>query len=41
VNNEFCKHEIGEILENAELTDEDKAAVLYRNGQRFYNLPPE
>lgn len=38
VNNEFCKTEIGEILENKELTAEDKAAVLHGNAKRFYNL---
>lgn len=38
VNNEFCKKEIGEILENKELTAEDKAAVLHGNAKRFYNL---
>ena len=41
VNNEFCKHELKEVLENEELTDDDKAAVLYRNCQRFYNLARE
>jgi predicted TIM-barrel fold metal-dependent hydrolase len=40
VNNEFCKRELGEIMENRELTAEDKAAVLHRNAQRFYNLAP-
>ena len=40
VNNEFCKKEIHEILENEELTAEDEAAVLCRNAQRFYNLRP-
>ncbi|MBI2986795.1 MAG: amidohydrolase family protein [Deltaproteobacteria bacterium] len=38
VNNEFCKKEISEILESEELTAEDKAAVLYRNAERLYNL---
>ena len=41
VNNEFCKHELEEVMENPELTADDKAAVLYKNGQRFYNLKPE
>jgi predicted TIM-barrel fold metal-dependent hydrolase len=41
VNNEFCKHELEEVMENPELTAEDKAAVLHKNGQRFYNLKPE
>lgn len=36
VNNVFCKEEIGELLENDELTDADKAAILGGNAQRFY-----
>ena len=39
VNAPFCKHEIGEVLENEELTEDDKAAILGRNTARFYNLP--
>lgn len=38
VNNEFCKHEINELLENEELTAADKAAFLHGNARRFYNL---
>jgi len=38
VNNEYCKHEISEMLENQEMTAADKAAILYRNARRFYNL---
>lgn len=38
VNNEFCKKEIREMLENEELTAEDKAALLHGNARRFYNL---
>ena len=38
VNNEFCKHEILEMLENQDITDADKAAVLHGNARRFYNL---
>jgi predicted TIM-barrel fold metal-dependent hydrolase len=38
VNNEFCKHEINEMLENEDLTAADKAALLHRNARRFYNL---
>src|SRR2546430_16028032 len=38
VNNEFCKHEINEMLENDELTAADKAAVLHGNARKFYNL---
>jgi predicted TIM-barrel fold metal-dependent hydrolase len=38
VNNETCKEEIEELLENDELTQEDKEAILYRNAERFYRL---
>jgi predicted TIM-barrel fold metal-dependent hydrolase len=38
VNNEFCKHEINEMLENPDITEADKAAVLHGNARRFYNL---
>jgi predicted TIM-barrel fold metal-dependent hydrolase len=38
VNNEFCKHEINEMLENDGLTAADKAALLHGNARRFYNL---
>jgi hypothetical protein len=38
VNNEFCKHEINELLENEEIRDADKAAFLHGNARRFYNL---
>jgi predicted TIM-barrel fold metal-dependent hydrolase len=40
VNNEYCKHEIEEIIENEHLTDEDKHAVLHGNAERFYGLKP-
>ncbi|MGH7930108.1 MAG: amidohydrolase family protein, partial [Candidatus Binatia bacterium] len=38
VNNEFCKHEINEFLENAEISAADKAAFLHGNARRFYSL---
>ncbi len=38
VNNEFCKQEIRQVLENGEVTAKDKEAVLHRNAVRFYNL---
>jgi len=38
VNNEFCKHEINEFLENDEITAADKAAFLHGNARRFYSL---
>ena len=40
VTNESCKEEIHELLENEELTAEDKAAILHGNAQRFYGLKP-
>jgi len=39
VTNESCKHDIGELLESGDLTQDDKEAVLYRNAERFYKLP--
>lgn len=38
VTNESCKHDIGELMESDELTDDDKTAILYRNAARFYKL---
>jgi predicted TIM-barrel fold metal-dependent hydrolase len=38
VNNEFCKHEINEFVENEEISAADKAAFLHGNARRFYNL---
>lgn len=38
VNLEICRHEIEEVLENAELNESDKAAILYGNSQRLYAL---
>jgi len=38
VNNEYCKEEIGEIIEHDELSKEDKEAILFRNAERFYGL---
>ncbi len=35
-----CKHDIGELLESDEITEEDKTALLYRNSERFYQLKP-
>jgi predicted TIM-barrel fold metal-dependent hydrolase len=37
---ESCKHDIGELLESAEITQDDKAALLYGNAERFYRLQP-
>ncbi len=38
VNNETCKEEIEELLENDDLTQADKEAILRRNAERFYRL---
>ena len=38
VNNETCKHEIGEFLDNQAITQADKEAVMFRNAIRFYGL---
>jgi uncharacterized protein len=38
VTNETCKEEIEELLENEELTQSDKEAILFNNGQRFYQV---
>jgi len=37
VNNAYCKEEIGEIREHAELSEDDKRAILCGNAERFYN----
>lgn len=37
---ESCKHDIEELLESDEITDDDKTAMLYRNAERFYQLKP-
>ena len=34
-----CKHDLGELMESNEITNDDKAALLYRNAERFYKLP--
>jgi len=39
VDAETCKHELEELRENPQLTDNDKEAILSRNAQRFYQLP--
>jgi len=38
VNLEICRHELEEIAENGELTQDDKAAILYENAARLYAL---
>ncbi len=37
---EMCRHEIEELMETEDISDDAKDAVLYRNAQRFYNLSP-
>jgi predicted TIM-barrel fold metal-dependent hydrolase len=37
---ESCKHDIGELMGSDEITDDDKAAMLYRNAANFYQLKP-
>lgn len=34
-----CRHEIEELLEMADLSDDDKSNILTRNGARFYGVP--
>jgi predicted TIM-barrel fold metal-dependent hydrolase len=38
VNIEMCQHELSEIVENHELSDADKQAILYKNSAAFYAL---
>lgn len=38
VNNETCKDEIEELMDNPDLSDDDKHAILHRNPARFYGL---
>jgi predicted TIM-barrel fold metal-dependent hydrolase len=41
VNNEICRKELREFVENEALTDEDRQAFLHRNAERFYGLKTE
>ncbi|MDH3242289.1 MAG: amidohydrolase, partial [Alphaproteobacteria bacterium] len=36
VTNESCKHDIGELMGSNIITDDDKAALMYANAERFY-----
>ena len=38
VDADTCKHELQELRENRNLTQDDKDAILFRNSQRFYQL---
>jgi predicted TIM-barrel fold metal-dependent hydrolase len=41
VNNEICRKELREFVENEALTDEDRQAFLHLNAERFYGLKTE
>ena len=38
VNSETCRHELNELIENRELSDDEKEAILYRNASEFYGM---
>ena len=38
VNAATCKHELDELIENKDLSEADKAAILYQNAERFYGI---
>ncbi len=38
VNNESCRREIAEFLDNPAIAEADKAAVMHGNAERFYGL---
>jgi len=38
VNNDTCRHEIAEFLENGAIAEADKAAVMHANAERFYGF---
>jgi predicted TIM-barrel fold metal-dependent hydrolase len=38
VNAEICKRELDELIENGELSDADKEAILYDNAAEFYGI---
>ena len=33
-----CKKELDELIENGELAEADKDAILYKNAVRFYGI---
>jgi hypothetical protein len=41
VNAQTCKRELSELIENAQLSDEDKEAILFANTLEFYGLGKE
>jgi len=38
VNSETCRHELMELIENKQLSNADKEAILYQNAIEFYRL---
>jgi len=38
VNSETCRNELDELIENKDLSDDDKDAILYKNATEFYRL---
>ena len=40
VTNEMCKHEIQEVLDSEDLSDEAKEGILHKNSEKLYNLAP-
>ncbi|HVB04764.1 MAG TPA: amidohydrolase family protein [Acidimicrobiales bacterium] len=38
VTNDSCRHDIGELNESEELSEEDKSGILWRNAERFYRF---
>jgi predicted TIM-barrel fold metal-dependent hydrolase len=38
VNSETCRHEMDELIENEELSEESKEAILHRNAEEFYRF---
>jgi predicted TIM-barrel fold metal-dependent hydrolase len=37
---ESCRHDIAELMESTEVSEDDKLAMLHRNAERFYTLQP-
>ena len=35
---ETCSHELNELIENEQLSEADKDAILYQNAVEFYGL---
>jgi predicted TIM-barrel fold metal-dependent hydrolase len=41
VNAQTCTRELNELIENAQLSDEDKEAILFANALEFYGFGKE